>query len=189
MMASLSHIYIVDPGTAWSVLDFWTDDTVFCNDPSSGCPFQRPPQRMPPFFLFSLLPQLKHLKSATASVTLHYRLIILADWHIGWAPFTSPTWHLNWRHPAPETKYNPPSSKLHATRRIIPTAKPHLVVSVSSVSFVHLKKKKTFPLKEGRMTTWSLKWIKKCVFVFTSVISRVGRKGGEKMSWKRLCDW
>lgn len=123
-------------------------------------------------FLLSLLPALKHLEYATASLTLHYRLIISADWHIGWALFTSPTWHLNWRHPAPETKYNPPSSKLHATR-IIPPANR---ISWSAYLQYHLRilKKKTVPA-EGWQHGHSTE-SKNCVFVFTSVISRVGRR-------------
>lgn len=128
-------------------------------------------------FLLSLLPALKHLEYATASLTLHYRLIISADWHIGWALFTSPTWHLNWRHPAPETKYNPPSSKLHATR-IIPPANRSSWSSVSSVSSAHLKKKNS---SHWRMTTRSLNWIKKlCICLHVC-----HKQSGEKKKKKR----
>lgn len=123
-------------------------------------------------FLLSLLPALKHLEYATASLTLHYRLIISADWHIGSALFTSPTWHLNWRHPAPETKYNPPSSKLHATRITCPqtASRGQRIFSIICA----FKKKKTVPA-EGWQHGHSTE-SKNCVFVFTSVISRVGRR-------------
>lgn len=150
-MASLSHTYIfLIQGQLDQYSTFRLMTSFFATIPQVGARSRGHHIGGP--FLLSLLPALKHLEYATASLTLHYRLIISADWHIGWALFTSPTWHLNWRHPAPETKYNPPSSKLHATR-IIPPANRSSWSSVSSVSSAHLKKKKQFPLKDDNTVT------------------------------------
>lgn len=189
MMASLSHIYIVDPGTAWSVLDFWTDDTVFCNDPSSGCPFQRPPRRMPPFFFVFPAPptQTSQVRHCIRDAPLPAHNIGRLTYRLG--SFYEPNMTFKLTTSCTRNQIQSPFIQIACHKEDNTDRKTASRGQRIFSIICAFKKKKTFPLKEGRMTTWSLKWIKKCVFVFTSVISRVGRKGGEKMSWKRLCDW
>lgn len=149
-MASLSHTYIfLIQGQLDQYSTFRLMTSFFATIPQMAARSRGHHIGGP--FLLSLLPALKHLEYATASLTLHYRLIISADWNIGWALFTSPTWHLNWRHPAPETKYNPPSSKLHATRITCPqtASRGQRIFSIICA----FKKKKQFRLKDDNTVT------------------------------------